>query len=162
MEASAPAPEPAKSSNRVVALILGSVLVVLLLGAVVYFATHESEEDQAMQAICASRADIQTRVAALASTTVANFSLDDFKANVQGISNDVATIRSNYPKARPDARAQLQQANQQFETAVTTTLKSLGTSLSLSNAKDKLKTAGQQLVTSYKDTLEPVDCSGVD
>jgi hypothetical protein len=81
---------------------------------------------------------------------------------VQGISNDVSTIRTNQSKVKPDRKQEIQAANQQFETAVTNTLKSLGTSLSIGNAQDKLKTAGQELISSYKTTLEPVDCSGVD
>ena len=65
-------------------------------------------------------------------------------------------------KLNPNRKQEIQAANQQFEDAVTTSLKGLGTSLSLSNVQDKLKTAGEDLVNSYKTTLEPVDCSGVD
>lgn len=162
MEASTPAPDPAKKSNKIVGIVLGSILVVVALGLIVFFATRESEEEKALQAVCTSRADIQKRVNDLANTTVTNFTLDGFKENVQGISNDVATIRSESKKLNPNRKQQIQQANQQFETAVTTTLKSLGTSLSISNAQAKLKTAGQQLISSYKQSLEPVDCSGVD
>lgn len=162
MEASTPAPDPAKKSNKIVALVLGAILVVVALGLAVFFVTRESEEEKALQAVCSARADIQTRVESLASTTVTNFSLDSFKENVQGISNDVSTIRTNSAKLNPNRKQELQQANQEFESAVTSTLKSLGTSLSLQNAGDKLKTAGQQLVSSYKETLQPVDCDGVD
>ena len=56
----------------------------------------------------------------------------------------------------------IQRANQTFSNEVTATLKQLGTSLSIQNAGQKLKTAGQQLVSSYEQTLQPVDCSGVD
>ena len=162
MEASTPQPDPVAKSNRTVFIVIGSLLVVVLLGLLVFFLTRESEEDKALQAVCTSRADIQKRVESLASTNVTNFTLNGFKENVQGISNDVSTIRSNQSKLNPDRKQEIQAANQQFETAVTTALKGLGTSLSLSNVQDKLKTAGQELVSSYKSTLEPVDCSGVD
>ena len=98
----------------------------------------------------------------LASTTVSNFTLNGFKENVNGISNDVSVIRDNQAELRPDRKQQIQAANQKFESAVTSSLQSLGTSLSLANAQDKLKTAGQQLVNTYRATLAPVDCSGVD
>lgn len=162
MEASAPAPDPVAKSNKTVFIVLGSLLVVIILGLVVFFVTRESEEEKALQAVCSSRADIQKRVESLASTNVTNFTLNGFKENVQGISNDVATIRENEAKLNPNRKQEIQAANQQFEEAVTTSLKSLGTSLSLSNVQDKLKTAGEDLVNSYKTTLEPVDCSGVD
>jgi uncharacterized protein HemX len=162
MEASTPQPDPVKKSNKTVFVVLGSLLVVIILGLVVYFATRQSEEEKALEAVCTSRADIQKRVESLASTTVTNFTLNGFKENVQGISNDVSTIRTNQPKLKENRKQEIQAANQAFETAVTTTLKSLGTSLSVENASEKLKSAGLQLVSSYKETLQPVDCSGVD
>jgi hypothetical protein len=162
MEASTPQPAAVGNSNKTVFVVVGSLLVVVVLGLIVYFATRQSEEDKALQAVCTSRADIQKRVGALASTTVTNFTLNGFKENVQGIANDVSTIRTNQAKLKPDRKQEIQAANQAFESSVTTTLKSLGTSLSISNAQAKLKTAGEQLVNSYKQTLQPVDCSGVD
>jgi biopolymer transport protein ExbB/TolQ len=161
MEASTPPADPVAKSNKTVLVVIGSILVVVILGLVVYFATRQSEEDKALEAVCSSRADIQSRVESLASTTVTNFTLNGFKENVQGISNDVSTIRTNSAKLNPDRKQDIAAANQAFETAVTSTLKSLGTSLSISNAQAKLKTAGEQLVNSYKETLQPVDCSGV-
>lgn len=162
MEASTPAPDPAKQSNKIVGIVLGSILVVVALGLIVFFATRQSEEEKALQAVCKSRADIQSRVDELASTTLTNFTLSGFKENVQGISNDVSTIRTNSDKLNPNRKQELQQANQEFETTVVSTLKGLGTVTSISDAQDKLKAAGQQLVDSYRQTLEPVDCSGVD
>lgn len=162
MEASTPKPDPVAQSNKTVLIVLGSLLVVVLLGLVVYFATRQSKEEKALQAVCTSRADIEKRVESLASTTVTNFTLNGFKENVQGIANDVSTIRTNQAKLEPDRKQKIQAANQAFESDVTSTLKSLGTSLSINNAQDKLKTAGEQLVNSYKQTLASVDCSGVD
>lgn len=166
MEASTPQPDPVAkndgSGHKTLFLVLGSLLVVVIVGLVVFFATRQSEEEKALQAVCTSRADIEQRVQSLASTTVTNFTLNGFKENVQGISNDVSTIRANQSKLKPNRKQEIQNANQAFEAAVTSTLKDLGTSLSVSNAQAKLKTAGQQLINSYKDTLAPVDCSGVD
>lgn len=143
-------------------IVLGSILVVVALGLIVFFATRQSEEEKALQAVCKSRADIQLRVDELASTTLTNFSVASFKENVEGISNDVSTIRTNSDKLNPNRKQELQQANQEFETTVVSTLKGLGTVNSVSDAQDKLESAGQQLVDSYKQTLAPVDCSGVD
>jgi hypothetical protein len=150
------------SNRKVLPLIIGSLIAVIVLGAVVYFATRTSKEDEALQAVCGARADIKSRVTDLASTTITNFTLEGFKENVSGITNDVGVIRAAQADLKPNRKAEIQAANQQFESAITTTLKSLGTSLSITNAQEKLKTAGQELISTYKETLAPVDCSGVD
>lgn len=162
MEASTPNPDPVAKSNKTVAIVLGSILLVVVLGLIVFFVTRTSEEDKALQAVCSARADIQKRVDSLASTTVTNFTVNGFKDDVTAISNDLKTIKDNEAKLNPNRKQEIQQANQQFSDAVTSTLRGLGTSLSIENAQAKLKTAGQQLVSSYKETLQPVDCSGVD
>lgn len=162
MEASQPTPDPVAKSNKTVAIVLGSVLLVVVLGLVVFFVTRTSEEEKALQAVCTAREDIQTRVENLASTTVTNFTVDGFKEDVNGIANDLKTIKNNEAKLKPDRKQQIQQANEQFGSEVSSTLRSLGTSLSIDNAQEKLKSAGQELVQTYKQTLEPVDCSGVD
>lgn len=162
MEASAPQGDPVAGSNRIAWIIVGSLFVVVALGLIVYFATRESPEEKALQAVCTARADIEARVESLASTTVTNFTLNGFKENVNGIASDLKTIKDNQANLEPNRKQQIQQANQQFEQEVTSTLKSLGTSLSIDNAQQKLETAGRQLIDSYKQTLKPVDCSGVD
>lgn len=162
MEASEPKSDPVARSNRTVLLILGSVLVVVLLGVIVFLVTRTSEEEKALQAVCGARQDIAERVDRLAATNVANFTLDGFRADVSGIGNDLRTIKENEPKLGVDRKQQITQANQQFGSEISNVLSTLGRSLSLENAEAKLKTAGQQLVESYKQTLAPVDCSGVD
>ncbi|MFT4049252.1 MAG: hypothetical protein QM648_05360 [Solirubrobacterales bacterium] len=165
MEASAPSPDPVadpvSQSNKIVLIVFGSILAVAALGLVVYFATHTSKEEKALQAVCTARADIATRVQNLASTTVTNFTVDGFKDDVNGIASDLKTIKNNQADLGVDRKAQIQQANAKFGSAVTGILKSFGTSLSIANAKEKFQTAGQQLIASYKQTLEPVDCTGI-
>ncbi len=162
MEASSPAPDPVAKSNRTVLVVLGSILLVVVVGLVVYFVTRTSEEDKALQAVCSSRSDIQKRVDSLASISPATFTLDQFKSDISGIQNDLKTIKDNEQKLNPDRKAEIQQANEAFKNSVTSTLSSLGTSISVTNAKDKLADAGKQLVESYKTTLAPVDCTGVE
>lgn len=161
MEASTPAPDPVAKSNKTVLIVLGSILLVVVLGLIVYFVTRTSEEEKALQAVCTARADINKRVESLAATTVTNFTINGFKENINGLVTDVRTIKDNQSKLKPDRKQQIQQANEQFGSEVTNTLKSLGTSLSIENAQEKLKTAGEQLVSTYRTTLQPVDCSGV-
>lgn len=161
MEASNSAPDPVAKSNKTVLIVLGSLLLVVVLGLIVYFVTRTSPEEKALQAVCTARQDISKRVDSLAQTNLANFTLDGFKADVNGIMDDLRTIKDNEAKLKPDRKQQIQQANQEFTNEVSNTLSTLGRSLSLENAKTKLESAGKELVTSYKQTLAPVDCSGV-
>lgn len=162
MEASAPHPDPVAKSNKTVFVVLGVVLLLVVIGVVAYLATRTSEEEKALQAVCTSRADIQKRVDSLASTSPATFTLDQFKSDISGIQNDLKTIKANEDKLNPDRKQEIQQANEAFKNAVTSTVSGIGTSISVSNAKETLTNAGKQLVESYKVTLSPVDCTGVD
>jgi biopolymer transport protein ExbB/TolQ len=162
MEASTPAPDPVAKSNKTVMIVLGSILLVVVLGLIVFFVTRTSEEDKALQAVCTSRADVQKRVESLASTNVGNFTVNGVKSDVSAIINDLKTIKDNESKLNPDRKQEISAANEQFGNEVKSILGELGTSLSLNNAQQKLEAAGQQLVESYKQTLAPVDCSGVD
>lgn len=166
MESSSPAPDPVtpdpvSKSNKTVLLVVGSLLVVVVLALVVYFVTRTSPEEKALQAVCTARQDISKRVDSLAQTTLANFTLEGFKADLNGIKNDVQIIQENEAKLKPNRKQQIQQANQEFKSEVSSILSQLGRSLSLENAKDKLETAGTDLVASYQRTLALADCSGV-
>jgi flagellar basal body-associated protein FliL len=161
MEASAPEPNPVAKSNKTVLIVLGSILAVVAIGLVVFFATRTSKEEKALQAVCTARADIKTQVNNLASTNVSNFTVNGFKASVNSIRADLQTIKDNQADLGKDRKAEIQQANSQFTSSVTSTLKSLGTSLSINNAQDKLKQVGQGLISAYQSSLEPVDCTGV-
>ena len=52
----------------------------------------------------------------------------------------------------------MQEANQQFEAQLRTTLQSLGSSLSLSEGATQVKDATTKLADSYRQTLGRVDC----
>ena len=89
MEASTPAQDPVQKSNKIVGIVVGSILLVLALGLVVYFVTRESEEDKALQAVCKSRADIQTLFPGY---TNSNGAIGYFPIDTTTLSNGVHTI----------------------------------------------------------------------
>jgi flagellar basal body-associated protein FliL len=161
MEAASPTPDPVTKSNKTVLIVLGSILLVVVLGLAVFFATRSSAEEKALQAACTARADIADRVESLASTSITNFTVNGVKNDVTAIYSDLKTIQANESKLHKNRRQEFKQANQEFATAIKSTLSDLGTNLSIDNAADKLATAGKELISSYKETLEPVDCSGV-
>jgi hypothetical protein len=162
MEASGPTPDPVKKSNKIVFYVLGAVLAIVIVVAAVLLLTKQSESEKALAAVCTSRADIEKRVNSLASTSITNFTVNGFKENINGIQTDLNTIKDNQSKLEPNRKAQIEAANTAFTNSLKSTASDLGTSLSVSNAKAKITAAGQQLVASYKSTLQPVDCNGVD
>lgn len=161
MESSSTPSDPVGNSNRMVLIILGSLVAVIVLGLIIFFATRTSPEQKALEAVCGARANIETRVNNISQTTIENFTLDAFKEDIEGIRRDVQTISENEEKVKPDRRKNLETANAAFKNELLTTLKTLGTSLSLKNAEIKLTNAAEQLVESYRENLEPIDCTGV-
>jgi flagellar basal body-associated protein FliL len=153
---------PESKSNKTVFIVVGGLLLVAVLAVAVYFLTKESKEEKALQAVCGARQDIKAKVVSLATTTPQTFTLEKFKSDVTGITDDLETIKTNEAKLKPNRKQEIQAANEQFKDALTTTITGLGTSISVKNAKTKFAEAGQELITSYKNTLEPVDCTGVD
>ena len=162
MEASPPAQDPVKKSNRTVLYIFGGLLLIVAIVAGVFLLTRQSEEEKALEAVCTSRADIAKRVDNIASTGITDFTVNGFKENISGIQNDLKTIKANDAKLNPNRKQEIQSATTEFTNSLTSIAKNLGTDLSLSNAQTKLEQAGTELVSSYKASLEPVDCSGVD
>lgn len=162
MEASTPAPDPVSSSNRKVFIGLGVLVLVIVAVVAVVLLTGESEEEKALTAVCEARENIQENVQEIAGLSVANFTLDGFRESVDEIREDIKTIQANRDKVNPDRKQEIDQANQAFQTAFTDTIKGLGTSISINNAKDKLSTAGSDLAAAYQSAYGPVDCSGVD
>lgn len=162
VEASATTPDPVKTSNRRVLYFFLAVIAVAIVVVAVLLLTKKSDSEKALEAVCTSRADIQKRVNSLASTSITNFTVNGFKENISGIQTDVNTIKNNENKLNPNRKAEINAANTAFTNSLKSTASNLGANLSLTNAKDKISTAGEQLVQSYKTTLQPVDCDGVD
>jgi hypothetical protein len=145
--------------RSIVALVTVCVLAPLALAAC--GSSGKSSQQKAQSQVCSAIADIKTQVDNLKSLTTSTVTVDAVKSDVSAISNDVQTIVNTVPQLASDKKAQVQAANQTFKTQVQAIVSSLTSNLSLSNAKTQLAAAVTALETSYKDTLQTVDCSSV-
>jgi type VI protein secretion system component VasK len=159
---SAPTPDPVSSSNKTVAIIAGVVLVVVAVGLIIFFATRQSEEEKALQAVCTSRAEIEQSVTELSGTNVGNFSIDNVKSELDTIRNGIKTIQANEPKLGVDRRAQIKAANQAMANSIKQAANDFIVTSSVNETTANLKAAGQDLVDAYNQSLQPIDCTGVE
>jgi hypothetical protein len=139
-----------------------ALFVVLALTCALFVAgCGKSKEEKALESVCNSRATIKKNVDDLTSLTPATVTLDGVKANLSAIQDSLKSIKAAQPDLGPTPKLQIETANQAFGDAVTSSVKQLGTSLSVSGIQKNVTTAAQNLATAYQQALEPVDCSSV-
>lgn len=121
----------------------------------------ESKEEKALATVCSARATIKTNVDELTALTPATITLNGVKENLTAIQNSLKSIKAAQPDLGQTPKQQIAEANSTFSSAVTSSVKQLGTSLSLSGLEENVTTAAQELADAYQQALEPVDCSSV-
>ena len=131
----------------------------LVAGAFTLTACGESEQDKGKKTICSARSDIQKRVNSLQSLTLTTASPDQVKKDVTGISDDLKKIADAAGKLKDQLRTQVDKANSEFSSQINAIAGDLGTSLSLSGAQAKLKSALQQLSAAYQQSFAQVKIS---
>jgi valyl-tRNA synthetase len=140
--------------RRTLALVL-----VLVATAALAAGCGESKTEKAQKQVCNARADIKQQVDDLSSLTIATASVDGVKQNVKSIQSSLKQIADAQGTLSEDRRSQVQSATNAFKSEVTSIAQGLRSNLSLSEAGTKLKAAGQQLATSYQQSLGKIDCS---
>jgi predicted small secreted protein len=131
----------------------------LLAAAFTLTACGESAQDKAKKDICSARSDIQKHVNSLQSLTLTTATLDQVKKDVTGISDDLKKIADASGKLNDQLRTQVSKANSEFSSQVNAIAGDLGTSLSISGAEAKLKSALQQLSAAYQQSFAQVKIS---
>jgi hypothetical protein len=146
-------------------------IAALLLAALAFAACGGSEgesegqsEGQSGQAnaestVCDARASIGKQVDALKATTPSTFTVADVTKRLNTIRGDLQSIKGARKDLSDDRRAQVDSANQAFESEVKDVSKQLLTSLSSQDAKAEVTASLQQLGTTYQKTYARVDCS---
>jgi hypothetical protein len=119
-----------------------------------------SKQEQAQAQVCTARADIQKQVDALSTMTSGTVTVDGVKSSLKSIGDDVKTITTAQDDLSGERKQQLQQGVSAFKTSVEQVGRTLLKSLSVDDAKTQLQVATDQLATSFKQSLEPIDCSG--
>ncbi len=121
-------------------------------------ACGESKSEKAKKQVCSARADIQKEVTSLQGLTLTTATASGVKDSLNSISDNLKTIKDATPQLTSDFKSQVQSANQEFTSQVKTVVSEVGSNLSISNAGTQLKTATNQLATSYQQTLAKVGC----
>lgn len=121
-------------------------------------ACGESKSEKAKKQVCSARADIQKEVTSLQGLTLTTATASGVKDSLNSISDNLKKIRDATPQLTSDFKSQVQSANQEFTSQVKTVVSEVGSNLSISNAGTQLKTATNQLATSYQQTLAKVGC----
>ena len=119
----------------------------------------ESKEEKAEKKVCAAKSDIATKVGSLKALPLAPSSLEQAKADVAGISEDLKQIKEAAPDLTQPRRQEVEKATEQFRTEASEAIEGVKSGGSLSTAETQLKTALQKLGAAYSATLEPIKCS---
>jgi hypothetical protein len=119
----------------------------------------ESKQEKAQKQVCSARADIQKQVAQLQSLTATSATRNGVKDNLNAIKDDLNKIADAQSQLGSDRKNQVQAANEKFVSEFQSIVGDLGTNLSVSGAKPKLRAATQQLASTYQATFAKVDCS---
>jgi hypothetical protein len=120
--------------------------------------SKEEKQAQAQTTVCTARTDIEAQLTTLKGLTPNLASVPQIKTSVSAIIADLGKIKDAQPDLKPDAKKQVEQANQTFKDqakAVGTAAVSGGLS---GDVAGQLKPAIQQLETTYKQVFTPIAC----
>ena len=118
-----------------------------------------SKEDKAKTSVCNARADISKQINHLKSLTPTTATIEDVQSSLTAIGSDLSKIKDAQGDLSGDRKQQVQNATKTFESQVKDITSKAVQSLSLSDAKEQLTAALQQLSTAFQQTLQPIDCS---
>jgi hypothetical protein len=134
-------------------------LVSALLVGLALAACGESDQEKAKNNVCDARADIEKNVKELQGLTIGTATVDKVKSNLDGIKTGLADIADARANLNDADKQKVQKANETFKSQLQSLVSDLGTSTSLQDAAQQLKTDIAGLASAYQETLGPVDCS---
>ena len=138
---------------------MGRLLVAAALAlALVVSACGESAEDKAQNTVCSARADIKQQVDELKRLTVTTATVDGVQANLKAIGDSLEKITRAQKDLTGDRKEEVQKATQTFKSEVSDVAGQLGKSVSLSDGKQQVQGALQELSRSYQAAFAPLDC----
>ena len=139
--------------HRVVAVVLAS------LSLVAAGCGDDSDQERAQSQVCDARADIQKSIDSLKDLTLSTATPDGIRQQLEGIRKELGTIRDAQGDLGADRRNQLQKANDQFADTIKNVAQTVLRSTSAQDASATVEQAADQLESTYKSTLSPIDCS---
>jgi outer membrane lipopolysaccharide assembly protein LptE/RlpB len=139
--------------HRVVAVLLASLALVAA------GCGGDSDQERAQSQVCDARADIQKSIDSLRDLTLSTATADGIRQQLEGIRKELGTIRDAQGDLSADRRNQLQKANDQFADTIKNVAQTVLRSTSAQDASATVEQAADQLESTYKSTLSPIDCS---
>ena len=139
--------------HRVVAVLLASLALVAA------GCGDDSDQERAQSQVCDARADIQKSIDSLKDLTLSTATPDGIRQQLEGIRKELGTIRDAQGDLGVDRRNQLQKANDQFADTIKNVAQTVLRSTSAQDASATVEQAADQLESTYKSTLSPIDCS---
>ena len=136
-----------------------SVIAAALLAASALSACGESDQEKAQTKVCDARADIQGQVDTLKGLPVSPESLDKATAGLQAIGASLKEIADAQPGLDADRRQEVQTAVKTFGDQVRTAGAAAVSSGATGDAAASIRSAADQLATSFRESFQPIDCS---
>ncbi|MBJ7348413.1 MAG: hypothetical protein JHC87_07565 [Thermoleophilaceae bacterium] len=135
-----------------------SLIAFAVLAALSLSACGTSKEDKALASVCSSKADIQKQVTALKGLTISTASANQVNTSITAITDDLKNIKDQIPVLKDSVKPQVEQANNEFKSALTGIALELGKSLSLEQGGEQATAALTQLGTAYEQAFASLDC----
>ena len=135
------------------------LIAAALLAASALSACGESDQDKAQTTVCDARADIQGQVDTLKGLPVSPESIDKATASLQAIRGSLNEIADAQPDLDPDRKQEVQTAVKTFGDQVRTAGAAALSSGATGDAAASIRTAADQLATSFRESFQPIDCS---
>ncbi len=139
--------------------IVAVLLIAVAALAVGACGDDESDEEKAQNQVCDARADIQKQVDALSNLTLSTATTEGIEQNLQAIEDDLGKIKDAQGDLNDERKQDVESATNQFKSEVDSVAKSVGQSTSLDQAASQLTSAFDDLSQSFKQTMQPIDCS---
>ena len=135
-------------------LFLAAVLAAALLAG-----CGQSQADKASAQVCGARQDMAKHVKQLQGMTASTATTSQIKSSLQAIKKDLSTIAGAQPDLSDQRRQDVKSANAKFADSVRETVSSVGSSVSVQDAKAQLSHTVQQLADTYRKTFAKLDCA---
>jgi hypothetical protein len=133
-------------------------VLVIALALLAVTGCGESDEEKAQAQVCDARADISKEVDQLKGLTLATASVDGVRQSLDTIQSSLKRIADAQATLSDDRRAEVKAATDRFKSSVTSIAQGVRGDLSLSEAATRLRAAGGELATAYRQSLGRIDC----
>jgi DNA repair exonuclease SbcCD ATPase subunit len=136
---------------RIVAAFLGAAALLVACG--------ESDEEKAQDRVCDARADIEQRLDDLAELTPTTVSVERVTNNLEAIRDDLEKIAAEREELAPEQRRAVEEAGDRFRSQLETTARDFVSGATTGEeARAGVKSALEDLATSFREAYGPVDC----